>query len=257
MPIALAERWFKAALLPELLEREGFSGPQIAARILERIDHPAGHVGGNRVAANRKDPVIARSKSLWERARQLIPGGTQTLAKGPRQHVQGVAPIYVPRGGGAGVWDVDGNEYLDMTMAVGPLSLGYADPVIDEAIRTQLADGITFSLMHPLEVEVAELIRATVPGAERVRFSKTGADVTSAAIRVARAATDRERVVCCGYHGWHDWYISTTDRGAGIPETTRELVSTFDYNDLDTVRDAIDVDTACVILEPMVVEHPQ
>jgi glutamate-1-semialdehyde aminotransferase len=96
-----------------------------------------------------------------------------------------------------------------------------------------------------------------VPNAERVRFSKTGADVTSAAIRVARAATDRERVVCCGYHGWHDWYIATTDRGAGIPESTRELVSTFDYNDLDTVRDAIDVDTACVILEPMVVEMPQ
>jgi glutamate-1-semialdehyde 2,1-aminomutase len=258
MPIALAERWFKAALLPELLVREGFSGPQIAARILERIDHLSGYPqGANRVASNRADPVIARSKSLWERARQLIPGGTQTLAKGPGQHIQGVAPMYLTRGRGARVWDVDGNEYLDMTMAVGPLSLGYADPVIDEAIRTQLADGITFSLMHPLEVEVAELIRATVPNAERVRFSKTGADVTSAAIRVARAATDRERVVCCGYHGWHDWYIATTDRGAGIPQTTRELVSTFDYNDLDTVRDAIDVDTACVILEPMVVEPPQ
>src|SRR5262245_12580768 len=134
MPIALAERWFKAALLPELLAREGFSGPQIAARILERIDHPA--QGANRVASNRKDPVIARSKSLWERARQLIPGGTQTLAKGPGQHIQGVAPIYLTRGRGARVWDVDGNEYLDMTMAVGPLSLGYADPVIDEAIRT-------------------------------------------------------------------------------------------------------------------------
>ncbi|HSR98682.1 MAG TPA: aminotransferase class III-fold pyridoxal phosphate-dependent enzyme [Kofleriaceae bacterium] len=254
MPIALAERWFKAALLPELLVREGFSGAQIAARILKRIDCPQ---GANRVGPNSKDPVIARSKSLWERARQLIPGGTQTLAKGPGQHIQGVAPMYLTRGRGARVWDVDGNEYLDMTMAVGPLSLGYADPVIDEAIRTQLGDGITFSLMHPLEVEVAELIRATVPNVESVRFSKTGADVTSAAIRVARAFTDRERVVCCGYHGWHDWYIATTDRGTGIPHTTRDLVSTFDYNDLDTVRDAIDVDTACVILEPMVVEMPQ
>ena len=258
LPIALTERWFKPMLLTELLAREGFTGAQIAARILERLDHSPGYpLGGNRVTRNPADPVITRSKSLWARAKQLIPGGTQTLAKGPGQHVQGVAPIYLARGRGARVWDVDGNEYLDMTMAVGPLSLGYADPVIDEAIRTQLGDGITFSLMHPLEVEVAELIRDVVPDAERVRFSKTGADATSAAIRVARAFTDRERVVCCGYHGWHDWYIATTDRGAGIPATTRELVSTFDYNDLDSVRAAVDVDTACVIFEPMVVEPPQ
>jgi glutamate-1-semialdehyde aminotransferase/transketolase C-terminal domain/subunit len=254
LPIALSERWFKAALLPDVLAREGFTGQQIATRILERFDHTT---GANRVARNRKDPTITRSKSLWERAKQLIPGGTQTLAKGPGQHVDGVAPKYLVRGRGARVWDVDGNEYLDMTMAVGPLSLGYADPVVDDAIRTQLADGITFSLMHPLEVEVAELIRATVPNAEQVRFSKTGADVTSAAIRVARAHTGRDRVVCCGYHGWHDWYIATTDRGNGIPAATRELTSTFDYNDLDTVRDAIDVDTACVIMEPQVVEAPQ
>ncbi|HEY0479169.1 MAG TPA: aminotransferase class III-fold pyridoxal phosphate-dependent enzyme [Kofleriaceae bacterium] len=254
LPVALAERWFKPMLLPDVLEREGFTGAHIAARILARLDQPR---GGNRVARNAADPVIARSRSLWARARQLIPGGTQTLAKGPGQHVQGVAPMYLARGRGARVWDVDGNEYLDMTMAVGPLSLGYADPVIDEAIRTQLADGITFSLMHPLEVEVAELVRDVVPNAESVRFSKTGADVTSAAIRVARAFTDRERVVCCGYHGWHDWYIATTDRGLGIPATTRELVSTFDYNDLDSVRAAVDHDTACVILEPMVVEAPQ
>jgi glutamate-1-semialdehyde aminotransferase/transketolase C-terminal domain/subunit len=254
LPIALAERWFKPMLLPDVLVREGFTGAQIAARILERLDHPR---AANRVARNPADPTITRSRSLWARARQLIPGGTQTLAKGPGQHVQGVAPIYLSRGRGARVWDVDGNEFLDMTMAVGPLSLGYADPVIDEAIRTQLADGITFSLMHPLEVEVAELIHDVVPNAERVRFSKTGADVTSAAIRVARAFTDRERVVCCGYHGWHDWYISTTDRGAGIPATTRELVSTFDYNDLDSVRAAVDIDTACVIFEPTVVEPPQ
>jgi len=146
-------------------------------------------------AARAADPVIARSNSLWARARQLIPGGTQTLAKGPGQHVQGVAPIYLARGRGARVWDVDGNEFLDMTMAVGPLSLGYADPVIDEAIRTQLADGITFSLMHPLEVEVAELVRAAVPGAESVRYSKTGCDVTTAAVRLARAFTGRDRVV--------------------------------------------------------------
>jgi glutamate-1-semialdehyde 2,1-aminomutase len=257
LPIALAERWFKPALLPDVLAREGFTGPQIAARILRRLDHiSAFAASGNRVMHNAEDPKITRSQSLWARAKRLIPSGTQTLAKGPGQHVDGVAPKYLARGRGARVWDVDGNELLDMTMAVGPLSLGYADPVVDEAIRNQLDDGITFSLMHPLEVEVAELIAGCVPNAEQVRFSKTGADVTSAAIRVARAFTGREHVVCCGYHGWHDWYIGTTDRMSGIPEAVRQLTSTFEYNDLDSLRDAIDDDTACVILEPTVVEPP-
>ena len=254
LPIALAERWFKPALLPDVLAREGFTGAQLAARILARLDQPT---GGNGVRHNAADPKIARSQSLWERARRLIPSGTQTLAKGPGQHVDGVAPKYLVRGRGARVWDADGNELLDLTMAVGPLSLGYADPVVDEAIKNQLDDGITFSLMHPLEVEVAELITGCVPNAEQVRFSKTGADVTSAAIRLARAHTGRSHVVCCGYHGWHDWYIGTTDRSAGIPEAVRELTSTFEYNDLDTLRDAIDEDTACVIMEPTIVEPPR
>ena len=121
---------------------------------------------------------------------------------------------------------------------------------MDEAIRAQLEDGITFSLMHPLEVEVAELLREVVPGAESVRFSKTGADVTSAAVRLARAFTGREKVLCCGYHGWHDWYIAVTDRAAGIPAATAELTRTFPYNDLASVVAALDDDTACVILEP-------
>src|SRR6185295_10451756 len=99
-----------------------------------------------------------------------------------------------------------GNEYIDLTMAVGPLSLGYAHPEVDAAIRDQLDDGITFSLMHPLEVELAELVRDVVPHTEMVRYSKTGCDVTTAAVRLARAFTEREKVFACGYHGWHDWY---------------------------------------------------
>jgi glutamate-1-semialdehyde aminotransferase/NAD(P)-dependent dehydrogenase (short-subunit alcohol dehydrogenase family) len=202
-------------------------------------------------------PDISESNRLWERARGLIPAGTQTLAKGPGQHVDGVAPKYLRRGQGARVWDVDGNEYLDMSMGVGPLVLGYCYPAVDEAIRRQLADGITFSLMHPLEVEVAERIRALVPGAEAVRFSKTGADVTSAAVRVARAFTGRSKVVCCGYHGWHDWHIAVTDRAAGIPGPVRDLTSTFEYNDLSSLDRALDGDVACVIMEPMVFEDPE
>ena len=176
-------------------------------------------------------PKIDKSNALWKRSEGLIPGGTQTLAKGPGQWTEGVAPKYVTRGKGSHVWDVDGNEFIDLTMGVGPLSLGYAHPEVDAAIRAQLEDGITFSLMHPLEVEVAELMREVVPHTESVRYSKTGCDATTAAVRVARAFTKREKIFCCGYHGWHDWYISVTD--------------------------SIDDETACVILEPMVFEHPK
>jgi glutamate-1-semialdehyde aminotransferase len=135
--------------------------------------------------------------------------------------------------------------------------LGYANDDVDRAIVHQLEDGITFSLVHPLEVEVAELFHEIVPNAEMVRFSKTGCDVTSAAVRVARAFTGRTKVLCCGYHGWHDWYVGTTDRHAGIPQAVRDLTFTFSYNDLDSVRDALDEDVACVILEPVVFEEPR
>src|SRR5262249_406173 len=134
---------------------------------------------------------------------------------------------------------------------------GYAYEVVDNAIRAQMQDGITFSLMHPLEVEVAELLRDCLPNAEMVRFSKTGADVTSAAVRLAPAYTNRTKVLCCGYHGWHDWYVAVTARHDGVPQAVQDLTHTFTYNDLQSVVDAIDEETACVILEPVVFEPPK
>jgi glutamate-1-semialdehyde 2,1-aminomutase len=211
----------------------------------------------NRVAINSELPEIAESQALYERARGLIPAGTQTLAKGPTQYVDGVAPKYLARGHGSHVWDVDGNEYIDLTMGVGPLVLGYCYPRVDNAISEQLAHGITFSLMHPLEVTVSELVRSMVPGADAVRFSKTGCDATSAAVRLARAFTGRDRVLCCGYHGWHDWYVGTTPRRSGVPLATRELTETFPYNDLPALRALLDRTVACVILEPMIFESPR
>ena len=202
-------------------------------------------------------PRISRSDQLYLRAVDLIPAATQTLAKGPGQFVKGVAPKYLASGKGSHVWDVDGNEFIDYQMAVGPVSLGYCYEPVDRAIREQLKQGITFSLMSPLEVEVAELIHDCVPNAEMVRFSKTGCDVTSAAVRVARAYTNRERVLCCGYHGWHDWYIGVTNRNDGIPHSVRDLSSTFDYNNIDSVFDSLDEQTACVILEPVVFDPPR
>lgn len=211
----------------------------------------------NKVEFNKEYPVITKSDEYYKIALELIPAQTQTLAKGPGQNIKGVAPKYLQRGKGSHVWDVDGNEYLDYTMAVGPLSLGYAYDKVDEAIREQLKDGITFSLMHPLEVEVAQLINKVVPNAESIRYSKVGADVTSAAVRLARAYTGRSKVLSCGYHGWHDWYIAVTDRNKGIPQAIQDLSYTFNYNDIQSVIDSIDDDTACVILEPFVFEEPK
>jgi glutamate-1-semialdehyde 2,1-aminomutase len=211
----------------------------------------------NKIGPNTRYPSIGKSDQLYERAKSLIPCCTQTLAKGPTQYVNGVAPKYLVRGRGSHVWDADGNEYIDYNMGIGPLLLGYAYPAVDKAIRDQLADGITFSLMHPLEVEVAELLSDIIPNAESVRYSKSGADVTSAAIRIARAYTGKNKILCCGYHGWHDWYASTIARNAGIPECVKELTYTFSYNDIDSLVRSIDDDVAAVILEPVVFDSPK
>lgn len=211
----------------------------------------------NRIDSNPSYPDISMSDKLYKEALGLIPSVTQTLAKGPGQYIKGIAPKYLKKGKGAHVWDVDGNEYIDFNMGIGPLSLGYAYPEVDNAIIEQLKDGITFSLMHPLEVEVAQMLHRIIPNAESIRYSKSGADVTSAAIRVARAFTGRNKVLCCGYHGWHDWYIATTDRSRGIPQEVKDLTYTFNYNDIQSVIDSMDDDVACVILEPVVFETPR
>jgi glutamate-1-semialdehyde aminotransferase len=211
----------------------------------------------NGVKFNKQFPDISISNQYYERALPLIPGVTQTLAKGPGQYIKGIAPKYLVRGKGSHVWDADGNEYLDYNMGIGPISLGYSFPAVDDAITGQLKSGITFSLMHPLEVEVAELVHQVIPNAESIRFSKTGADVTSAAIRLARAYTGRQKILCCGYHGWHDWYIAVTDRNAGIPDVIKNMSYTFNYNDLPSLLSSVDDEVAAIILEPVVFEEPK
>jgi glutamate-1-semialdehyde aminotransferase len=202
---------------------------------------------------------LYRSHELLKRARRVIPGASQTMSKGPTQWVQGVAPNFLCRARGCRVWDVDGNEYLDFPMALGPVILGHGHPAVVEAITRQLADGITFTLPHPLEVEVAERIAAAVPGVERVRFAKTGSEVTSAAVRVARAVTGRDRIIAAGYHGWHDWYIGTTSRRLGVPESASSLVDAVSAGDLDALRDLLELHrgaVAGVIIEPAGAREP-
>ncbi len=203
---------------------------------------------------------LNRSQELLARGRELIPGASQTLSKGPTQWVQGVAPAYLERGSGAYVWDVDGNRYLDFPMALGPIILGHCHPAVDEAITEQLRSGISFTLPHPIEIEVAERILAVVPGVERVRFAKSGSDATSAAVRLARASTDRERVIVTGYHGWHDWYIGSTARHRGVPEAVRALVEPVAFGDLGALSEALErwpEQIACVVCEPVGVLEPE
>ncbi len=211
----------------------------------------------NEIKSTENYPQITVSNEWYARAQKVQKPITQTLAKGPGQFTKGIAPKYLQRGKGAHVWDVDGNEYIDFNSAIGPISLGYCYPVVDDAIKKQLEDGITFSLMHPLEVEVAELIQQVIPNAEAVKITKTGADAASAAVRVARAFTGREKIFCCGYHGWHDWYIGITSRNAGIPEGIQNLTYTFEFNDIESVKNALDETVAALILEPFIFEAPK
>ena len=211
----------------------------------------------NTVSSNENYPDITKSDELYTRAQRIMTPVTQTLAKGPGQYTKGVSPKYVKRAKGSHIWDVDGNEYIDFQMGIGPISLGYAYPKVDDAIRAQLEDGITFSMMHELEVELSELIHEIIPNAESIRISKTGADVCSAAVRVSRAFTGRDKVLCCGYHGWHDWYIGTTSRDKGIPQESKDLVAAFEYNNIDSLKALLDEDVACVILEPFIFDAPK
>ena len=196
---------------------------------------------------------------LLARARRVLPGVTQTYSKAPDQQVEGVYPVFLERGEGCRVWDLEGNEYIDYPCALGPMVLGYGDPEVDAAVRGRVASGPCFSLGHPLEVEVAELLVEMVPGAEMVRFLKTGSEATSAAVRLARAATGRDHVAMCGYHGWHDWAVGHTLRNAGVPRAVRDLTHQWTYNDIDSLRALFaghPGEVAAVIMEPVGVEPP-
>ena len=204
--------------------------------------------------------ILDRSRELLERAYSVIPSATQTFSKGPNQWARGVSPHFLERGEGAWVWDVDGNRYLDWMMALGPISLGYGDAEVDAAIADQLGRGVVFSQMNALEVEVAEMLVDRIPCAEMVRFGKNGSDVTTAAIRAARALTGRPLVAVCGYHGWHDWYIGTTTRNLGVPNEVQSLTRSFTYNDIASLEELFAEQhgrVACVIMEGVGVEPPE
>ncbi|MCJ7766963.1 aminotransferase class III-fold pyridoxal phosphate-dependent enzyme [Candidatus Bathyarchaeota archaeon] len=203
---------------------------------------------------------LERSQELKAKAQALIPSCTQTFSKGPTQYVQGVSPVFLQRGQGSHVWDVDGNEYIDYPMALGAIVLGHNYSAVTDFVTRQIREGTAFSLPHPLEFEVADMLVKTIPCAEMVRFAKNGSDATSGAVRVARAYTNREIIACCGYHGWQDWYIGTTTRNKGVPKSVRELTIPFEYNDINSLERIFKErpgQVAAVILEPVGVVEPR
>ena len=178
-----------------------------------------------------------KSLELYRRALELIPGGSQTNSKRPTAYALGAFPIYAQDAAGARIQDVDGNWYIDYILGLGPISLGYCYPAVDAAIRAQLERGIIYGLLAPLEVEVAEAIVEMVPCAEMMRFLKGGAEVTTAAARIARGFTGREVILNCGYRGWADgWMAQSTGMKGGVPDCLRGVIDGFPRHDLDALR---------------------
>ncbi|HVV14405.1 glutamate-1-semialdehyde 2,1-aminomutase [Amycolatopsis sp.] len=193
--------------------------------------------------------LLLRSRRANQRLHSLIPGGAHTYAKGDDQFPEGMAPV-ISHGNGAHVWDVDGNEYIEYGSGLRAVSLGHAHPRVVEAVRRELVRGSNFVRPSILEIEAAERFLATIPTAEMVKFAKNGSDVTTAAVRLARAATGRTKVAVCGDHPFFstdDWFIGTTPMSAGIPAP---LTVKFPYGDLEATEKLLQGgDIACVILE--------
>ena len=192
---------------------------------------------GQKSTDDAQSRSIERSTHLLDRARKVIPDAAQTKSKSPSQFVRGVSPTHIERGDGCRVWDVDGNEYIDCVMGLGPNMLGHDYPAVTEAVAAQIEKGTAFSMPNPLQVDVAELIVDTVPCAEMVRFGKNGNDVTTLAAKLARAHTGRDVIATQGYHGWTDvWMSSAESLNRGIPDAVCDYTESFDYNDIESLE---------------------
>jgi glutamate-1-semialdehyde 2,1-aminomutase len=204
-----------------------------------------------------RPPASAAShatRALQRRAHDLIPGGAHTYSKGDDQYPE-VAPPFISRGQGCHVWDLDGGEFIEFGMGLRSVALGHAFPGVVEAVRRELANGTNFTRPSPREVECAEIFLACVPTAEMVKFSKNGSDVTTAALKLARAYTGRELVAICGdqpFFSTDDWFIGGTGMPAGIPSAIRDLSVKFQFNDLGSLESLFaryPGKIACVVLE--------
>jgi len=205
-------------------------------------------------AAREKRKDFSRSRELQPKAHQLIPGGAHTYAKGDDQFPE-QAPGFMVRGKGCHAWDLDGNEFIEYGMGLRAVTLGHAfDPVVEAAYK-QMQLGANFSRPAKLEVDLAEALLQLVDGADMVKFAKNGSDVTTAAVKLARAYTGRDLIAICGdqpFFSIDDWFIGTTELNSGIPKAITDLSLKFRYNNLDSLRELFDKyprRIACVVME--------
>jgi glutamate-1-semialdehyde aminotransferase len=197
---------------------------------------------------------LENSMNIFEYGKTLVPGGVLGIRR-PYNFVEGEYPVFVEKGKGGKIIDVDGNEYVDFLCAYGPIILGYREEEVDKAVVQQILEkGFCFSLTQQYQNELAEKLRELIPSAEMSIFVKTGSDATTLALRLARAHTSRTKIMRCGYHGWHDWCVEVK---GGIPEKLYEDVYEFQYNDLialETLLAKHGDDTAAIIITPF--GHP-
>ncbi len=203
---------------------------------------------------------LERSNNFKDNARKIIPHQTGTFSRAASSYVEGIFPSYVKSGKGSHFTDVDGNEYLDYLMALGPITLGYSYPAVNEAIIQQVHEGILFSLPHKIEFELSEMISSIIPHAEMVKFEKSGSNAVTAAVRAARAFTKKDTIAYCGTGGvWHDWQAAMVSRDGGVPKFNEDLIKIFDYNDSDGLEQIFEDSPnkiAAIVLEPTQFEEP-
>lgn len=197
---------------------------------------------------------LDKSEQMYQRSLELIPGAVLGIRR-PYNFVPGEYPIFFESAKGGRVTDVDGNEYIDLLCAYGPIIIGHREEEIDNAVIEQIQNrGFCFSLTQPTQNILAEKLNELIPCSEKSVFVKTGSDATSAAVRIARAYTGRDKIIRCGYHGWHDWCVEVK---GGVPKSVYEDTHEVEYNDLDQLEDlykSIGDQVACMIITPL--GHP-
>jgi glutamate-1-semialdehyde 2,1-aminomutase len=205
----------------------------------------------NRHLSRNEGAELGSGQKLWKRAKRVIPGGNMLLSKRAEMFLPHQWPAYFSRARGCRVWDLDGREYIDMSlMGIGTNSLGYGHPEVDAAVSATVAAGNMSTLNCPEEVALAERLVELHPWSDMVRLARSGGEANAIAIRIARAASGRHQVAVCGYHGWHDWYLAANLgdetrlaghllpglQPSGVPPTLRGTVHTFNYNRLDELQ---------------------
>lgn len=220
-------------------------------QVLELQQAQSGLFEANQHIARNEGATMGTGQKLWKRAKQVIPGGNMLLSKRAEMFLPEHWPAYYSKAKGCQVWDLDGNVYTDMTiMGIGTNILGYAHPEVDAAVRAVVDASNMSTLNCPEEVYLAERLVELHPWADMVRFARSGGEANAIAIRIARAASGRDKVAICGYHGWHDWYLSANlgeDESlaghllpgldpAGVPRSLRGTVYPFNYNDYERLE---------------------